>query len=311
MIVMPLFHVAGTNISFAGLANGSCVVIVRDFTPRDALAMMQRDGISHTFIAPAMILMLLQAPEMAAAHFPKLKTIAYGASPISEEVLNRAKAGFGCGFVQFYGMTESTGAGAYLSPQDHLRADKLRSCGKAWPDVDIRIVDGQGAPAPVGAVGEIAIRGDIVMRAYWNNETATSAAVREGWYLTGDAGYLDDEGFLYIHDRMKDLIITGGENVYPAEVENAIHGCPGVADVAVVGVPSERWGEEVKAIVVAHPAESPSGEAVIAYARERIAGFKAPKSVDFIDVLPRNASGKILRRTLREPYWRGHGRGIG
>jgi acyl-CoA synthetase (AMP-forming)/AMP-acid ligase II len=161
-----------------------------------------------------------------------------------------------------------------------------------------------------GEVGEIAIRGDCVMKGYWNRAEATTAAIRDGWMLTGDAGYQDADGYFHVHDRMKDMIITGGENVYPAEVENALFGAPGVADVAVIGVPSERWGEEVKAIVVASAGEAGDPAAIIAWARERIAGFKAPKSVDFVDTLPRNASGKVLRRELRERYWSGHDRRV-
>jgi len=308
MIVMPLFHVAGVNVSCAGLAHGCRTIIVRDFVPARALEIMQDEGVAHTFIAPAMILMLLQSPGIAETDFSTLRTIAYGASPISEEVLNRAKAAFGCGFVQYYGMTETTGGGTYLSPADHGRVDKLRSCGKPWPGAEAAILGPDGAPVALGEVGEIAIRGDCVMKGYWNRAEATASAIRDGWMMTGDAGFQDADGYFYVHDRMKDMIITGGENVYPAEVENALFGAPGVADVAVIGVPSERWGEEVKAIVVAPAGEAGDPAAIIAWARERIAGFKAPKSVDFVEALPRNASGKVLRRELRERYWAGRDR---
>jgi acyl-CoA synthetase (AMP-forming)/AMP-acid ligase II len=310
MIVMPLFHVAGVNVSCAGLAHGCRTIIVRDFVPARALQIMQDEAVAHTFIAPAMILMLLQSPGVAETDFSSLRTIAYGASPISEEVLNRAKAAFGCGFVQYYGMTETTGGGTYLSPADHDRGDKLRSCGRPWPDTEAAILGPDLRPVAQGEVGEIAIRGDCVMKGYWNRAEATTAAIRDGWMLTGDAGYQDADGYFHVHDRMKDMIITGGENVYPAEVENALFGAPGVADVAVIGVPSERWGEEVKAIVVASAGEAGDPAAIIAWARERIAGFKAPKSVDFVDTLPRNASGKVLRRELRERYWSGHDRRV-
>jgi acyl-CoA synthetase (AMP-forming)/AMP-acid ligase II len=310
MIVMPLFHVAGVNVSCAGLAHGCRTIIVRDFLPARALEIMQDEAVAHTFIAPAMILMLLQSPGIAETSFSALRTIAYGASPISEEVLNRAKAAFGCGFVQYYGMTETTGGGTYLSPADHGRIDKLRSCGKPWPDTEAAILGPDGAPVAQGEVGEIAIRGDCVMKGYWNRPDATAGAIRDGWMLTGDAGFQDAEGYFYVHDRMKDMIITGGENVYPAEVENALFGAPGVADVAVIGVPSERWGEEVKAIVVPSAGEVGNPAAIIAWARDRIAGFKAPKSVDFVDSLPRNASGKVLRRELRERYWAGRDRRV-
>ena len=312
MIVMPLFHVAGTNVSFSALAQGSGVVLVADFNPAAAMTMMADDQIAHAFLAPAMILMMLQAPGAGAFKFPNLRTIAYGAAPISEDVLKRAQATFGCGFVQFYGMTESVGAGTYLSPADHALPGKLTSCGRAWPGMEVMVVDAEGAPAPDGVIGEIVFKGDMVMKEYWGNPQATTEAVVAGWLHTGDAGLRDADGYFYIHDRMKDMIVTGGENVYPAEVENAIHGCPGVADVAVISVPSERWGEEVKAIIVPTPgAPPPTEEAVIGWARARIAAFKAPKSIAFIDALPRNASGKILRRELRAPYWAGRGRAVG
>ncbi|MDR3513015.1 MAG: long-chain-fatty-acid--CoA ligase [Caulobacteraceae bacterium] len=310
LIVMPLFHVAGTNVSFSGLAQGGTLVLMKDFTPAEALALIEAQGVAHAFLAPAMILMLLQAPQIAETRLSSLRSIAYGASPISEEVLRRAQAAFGCGFVQFYGMTESAGAGTALSPSAHEIPGKLRSCGQAWPDVEVAVLDPEGRPTPVGEVGEIAIRGDIVMDRYWNRPEASAETVRDGWLFTGDAGYFDEDGFLYIHDRLKDMIVTGGENVYPAEVENAIFGCPGVADVAVIGVPSERWGEEVKAVVVLVDDAEADPQSVIAWAKSRIAGYKAPKSVDFVEALPRNPSGKVLRRELRKPYWVGRDRAV-
>ena len=310
MIVMPLFHVAGTNISIAGLAQGSRIVLVQDFNPVAVIDTMIDEAIHHTFLAPAMILMMLQSPNMAGARFDRLQTIAYGASPISLDVLTRAQAGFSCGFVQFYGMTESCGAGTYLSPADHALPEKLTSCGRPWPEVEVAVVDPSGRVVADGEIGEIVIKGDIVMEGYWKNPAATEEAVVEGWLHTGDAGLRDADGFFYVHDRMKDMIVSGGENVYPAEVENAIFGCPGVADVAVIGIPSERWGEEVKAMVVVVPGAAPTEAAVIAWARAHIASFKAPKSVDFVEVLPRNASGKVLRRALRAPYWAGRERSV-
>ena len=311
LIVMPLFHVAGTNISFAGLAAGGRVVLAPEFRPAEVLRLIEHEKVAHVFLVPAMINMLLQAPEMETADLSSLKTVAYGASPIGEAVLAEAKARFGCGFIQFYGMTETTGAGAYLPPDAH-QGELLRSCGQAWPTLGLKILDDAGGEAAVGEIGEIAVRGDIVMAGYWNRPEATAETITpDGWLKTGDAGYCDARGYFFVHDRVKDMIVSGGENVYPAEVENAILGCPGVADAAVIGVPDDRWGEAVKAIVVAAPGARPEPEAVIAWARQRIAAFKAPKSVDFIDVLPRNASGKVLRRELRKPYWEGRDRLVG
>lgn len=311
MIVMPLFHVAGTNVSFAGLAQGGRIVLIKDFTPADALDMLRREGVAHAFLAPAMIQMMLLQPQAEAGAFPALRSIAYGASPIAEDVLKRARATFGCKFVQFYGMTESAGSGTYLSPSDHDVPGKLTSCGKGWPGVEMAILDGEGREMGDGEIGEIAMRGDIVMKAYWNREAATRETLAGGWLHTGDVGYRDADGFYFVHDRIKDMIVTGGENVYPAEVESAIMGCPGVADVAVIGVPDDRWGEAVKALIVPAVGAQADAAEVIAWARQKIAGYKAPKSVDFIAELPRNPSGKVLRRELRAPYWEGKGRSVG
>jgi acyl-CoA synthetase (AMP-forming)/AMP-acid ligase II len=311
LIVMPLFHVAGTNISFSGLAAGGRVIILPEFSPAAVLRLIEDERVAHIFLAPVMINMLLQAPEIAGADLSSLKTVAYGASPISEAVLATATERFGCGFIQFYGMTESTGAGTFLTPGEH-KGELMRSCGKAWPQMAVKILGEDGSELGVGEIGEIAIQGGMVMAGYWNRPEATAETVSpDRWLKTGDAGYRNADGYVFVHDRVKDMIVSGGENIYPAEVENAILGCPGVADAAVIGVPDPRWGEAVKAIVVPAPGARPDPQAVIAWARERIAGYKAPKSVDFIDVLPRNASGKVLRRELRKPYWEGHDRQVG
>jgi acyl-CoA synthetase (AMP-forming)/AMP-acid ligase II len=311
LIVMPLFHVAGTNISFAGLAAGGRVIILAEFNPPEVLRLMEEEKVAHIFLAPAMINILLQCPTIETTDFSSLKTVAYGASPISEAVLAQATARFGCGFVQFYGMTETTGAGTFLAPTAH-KGELMRSCGSAWPTLEVRIQDEDGDEVACGEIGEIAIKGPIVMAGYWNRPEATAETVSaDGWLRTGDAGYRNADGFFFVHDRVKDMIVSGGENIYPAEVENAILGCPGVADAAVIGVPDDRWGESVKAIVVPAAGAAPDPADIIAWARTRIAAFKAPKSVDFIDALPRNASGKVLRRELRKPYWEGRDRKVG
>jgi acyl-CoA synthetase (AMP-forming)/AMP-acid ligase II len=311
LILMPLFHVAGTNISFAGLASGGRLVLQAEFAPANVLQAFGAERVNHVFLAPVMINALLQTPGVEDADFSTLKTVSYGASPISEAVLAKATQTFGCGFIQFYGMTETTGAGTTLAPADH-RGELLRSCGRPWPTLETRIADEAGNTLPAGEIGEIEIRGPIVMAGYWNRPDATAETIRpDGWLRTGDAGYMDEGGFFFVHDRVKDMIVSGGENVYPAEVENAILGCPGVADAAVIGVPDDKWGEAVKAIVVKAAGASPDPAEIIAWARQRIAAFKAPKSVDFIDALPRNPSGKVLRRELRKPYWEGRDRKVG
>jgi long-chain acyl-CoA synthetase len=237
----------------------------------------------------------------------------YGASPMPLQLLRECIDVFGCGFVQLYGMTETTGSVTALGPEDHDREGnpRMTSAGKALPGVELAILDESGARLPPGTVGEVAVRSVTNMKGYWKLPDATARTIgADNWLRTGDAGYLDQDGYLYIYDRVKDMIISGGENVYPAEVENAIFGHPDVAEVAVIGVPSERWGEEVKAMVVPRPNAQRDAASIIAWARARIAGYKAPKSVDFIEALPRNGAGKILRRELRAPYWKGGGRQV-
>jgi acyl-CoA synthetase (AMP-forming)/AMP-acid ligase II len=254
---------------------------------------------------------MLQHPKCATTDFSSVRRLSYGASPIAEDLLRKAQEIFQCPFIQLYGLTETTGAGTYLPAAAHDPAQaKLRSCGIPFPGIEIRIIDERGAPLGVGAVGEIVIKSQVIMKGYWNKPEATAKAIVDDWFHTGDAGYFDDEGYLYIHDRLKDMIVSGGENIYPAEVENAVFGHPAVADVAVIGVPDEKWGETVKAVVVLKPGTQVSAQELIEYARSRIAGYKIPRSVDFIAALPRNPSGKILRRELREPYWAGKTRRV-
>ena len=310
---MPLFHVAGVNVGLLSIAQGARIVILREINPVVILDLFEQQKINHAFIVPAVILMLTQIPGVETRDFSALRFISYGASPITEGLLLEAMDLFGCLFAQVYGLTETTGAGTYLHPDDHAPArGKLRSCGVPYPGIEIRCVDEAGNSVPQGDVGEIVIKSDVVMKGYWKRPEATAEAVKDGWFYTGDAGYYDEEGFLYIHDRVKDMIVSGGENVYPAEVENALFSHPDVADVAVIGVPDEQWGEAVKAIIVPKPGAAPSEADIIAYAKERIAGYKCPKSIDIHDApLPRNPSGKVLRRQLRAPYWEGQARNVG
>ncbi|HMT43585.1 MAG TPA: AMP-binding protein, partial [Chakrabartia sp.] len=216
-------------------------------------------------------------------------------------------------FIQNYGMTETTGTIVMLPPEDHdpNGNPRMRSAGKALPGVELKIVDDQGNSLPVGEVGEVVTRSSNNMIGYWRLPEATQKTLtNDGWVYTGDAGYMDEDGYLYIHDRVKDMIISGGENVYPAEVESAIYGHPDVLEVAVIGVPDDKWGEAVKAVCAPKPGHSIDADSIIAWARERIAGFKVPKTVDTIEALPRNPSGKILRRELRAPYWAGRERQV-
>lgn len=312
MNAMPLFHVAGVNAGLLATAQGANTVVLPEINPAEILDLIESQSINHAFWVPAVILMLSQMPDFRERDYSTLKQVFYGASPIAEDLLTTAVEVMGARFTQLYGLTETVGGGTYLPPEAHDPSwDKLRSCGVPYPSTIIRCVDANGDAVPTGDVGEIVIQSGFVMKGYWNRPEATTDAIRNGFFHTGDAGYFDEDGFLFIHDRVKDMIVSGGENVYPAEVENAIFGHPDVADVAVIGVPDEKWGEAVKAIIVAKEGTQPTPESISAWARERIAGYKCPKSVDLIDALPRNPSGKILRKDLREPYWEGQERRVG
>ncbi len=313
LVAMPLFHIGGTGWALAGMSRGGHSVILRDMDPATALALIEEHRITETFVVPAVLMFMLATPQLATADVSSLRTIFYGASPISEDVLVRSMSALGCDFAQVYGLTETCGAITSLMPADHdpdgPRAPLLRSAGRAFDHIELRIVDPDtGHSLPVGAVGEVWTRSDQNMLGYWNKPDETSSVLSaDGWFRTGDAGWIDAEGYLFLHDRIKDMIVSGGENVYPAEVENALLAHPGVADAAVIGVPDEKWGETVKAIVVKAPDASDDDEGlaldIIADTRGRLAHFKCPTSIDFIDVLPRNPSGKVLKRELRLPYW--------
>lgn len=318
LAMMPMFHIAGAGWAMVGLHLGCRTVVLRDVDPAQVLRVIPEFGITNAFMVPAVIQFLLVTPGVESTDFSSLRSLVYGASPITDKVLVKGMETFGCEFIQVYGLTETTGAITQLDGSDHERAladqpQLLRSCGRPYPWVEFRVVDSTtGEDAAVGAVGELWTRSRQNMKGYWNNAAATAEAVTEdGWFRTGDAGFVDADGFLYLHDRVKDMIVTGGENVYPAEVENALMKHPAVGDVAVIGVPDERWGEAVKAIVVKVEDVDLSEAELIAFAREHLAGFKLPKSVDFATVLPRNPSGKLLKRELREPYWVGVERRVG
>jgi long-chain acyl-CoA synthetase len=322
LVAMPLFHIGGTGWALGSLSRGGRCVVVRDVMPAALLDTVARHRVTHAFLVPAVLHILLSVPEMEGADLSSLCTIFYGASPISDDLLVRALNGFGCSFAQVYGLTETTGAITSLPAEDHdpggPRAHLLRSAGRPFAHVELRIVDPEtGDDQPIGEVGEIWTRSEQNMLGYWGKPEESAAVLSEdGWFRTGDAGWLDAEGYLFLHDRIKDMIITGGENVYPAEVENALLAHPSVADAAVIGVPHDKWGEAVKAIVVpASGALDDAGEDelsadIIAATRERLAHYKCPTSVDYVEVLPRNPSGKILKRELRTPYWADTGRTV-
>jgi acyl-CoA synthetase (AMP-forming)/AMP-acid ligase II len=312
LVCMPAFHIGGAGWGMVGLYGGATNYIFREFVPAQILQAIQQQRIEVALLVPAMILFLLQAPQIRETDLSSLQIIVYGAAPMPVEVLREALKVFKCDFQQVYGLTETTGAITYLPPHDHdpNHPKKLFSCGVAQKGVELRIVGADGKDAKAGEVGEIAVRSPQIMKGYWQLDDATANSIRDGWFYTGDAGYLDDQGYLYIHDRVKDMIVSGGENIYPAEIENALFQHPAVADVAVIGVPDERWGEAVKAFIVRKPGTELTPGQLIEFARERIAGYKVPRSVDFIDALPRNPTGKILKRELRKPFWEGRQRQV-
>ncbi|SIO48758.1 long-chain acyl-CoA synthetase [Burkholderia sp. GAS332] len=308
LAAMPVFHVGGSVWGIVGLFHGVKSIVVREFDPSKVLDFIVQHNISKIFMVPSALRIVVNEPRARQVDFSRLRYIVYGSSPMPLDLLRQCMDVFGCGFCQTYGLTETCGTIVYLPPEDHDGSgnQRMRSAGIPMPGVEIKVVDEQGRTLPPGAVGEIMTRSDANMVGYWGMPEATARALDpEGWLRTGDAGYTDEDGYLYISDRIKDMIISGAENIYPAEVENVIYGHPAVADVAVIGVPDDKWGEAVKAVVVLHPGAAADASEIIAFAKSRIASFKAPKSVDFIDALPRNAAGKILRRELREPYWIG------
>jgi long-chain acyl-CoA synthetase len=312
LVCMPLFHIGGSGWALIGFYRGIDTVLMRDADPGAILKLIPQYRITKAFVVPALLLFLMQHPQCASTDFSSLELIVYGASPAPLDLVRNALKMFGCGLAQVYGLTETTGAITYLPPQDHNEEGpgRLKSCGKAMSGIEIRIVDASGREVAAGEVGEIVTRSPQNMLGYWNQPDATQRAIRKDWFHTGDAGYLDQDGYIYIYDRVKDMIISGGENIYPAEVESALFGHPAVADVAVIGVPDDKWGEAVKAIVVKKPDANVTPDELIAYARERIAHYKAPRSVDFVDVLPRTPTGKILKRELRKPFWAGQERQV-
>ena len=317
---LPTFHIAGANMGLFPLFAGATGSSYPDFDPGAFIDAIGRHGITHSFLVPAMILFMLQHPKVKQGDYHTLQLISYGGSPISDRVLTEAMATFQCGFMQVYGLTEIAGSATFLLPEDHAadgpKAKLLRSAGKPVPGARVRIVDPVTLQdLPEGQTGEVLIESPGNMIGYWRNPEATAAAFPEGrnanggWFRSGDGGSMVD-GYVYINDRIKDMIISGGENIYPAEIENTLMKHPAVADGAVIGVPDDTWGESVKACVILRPGATATDREIIDWMRERLAHYKCPKSIDFVDTLPRNPSGKLLKRILRAPYWEGKTRGV-
>jgi acyl-CoA synthetase (AMP-forming)/AMP-acid ligase II len=312
MVAMPMYHIAGCTLAVAAVYAGIPGVIMREPDPVAIAKAIEAHRVTHVFLVPVLLLFMQQIPQVAEADLSSLRLLLYGASPISDEVLRGAMRLLpGTDFMQVYGLTETTGAITYLPPEDHVPdGARLRSAGVPNPSTTLKIADpATGEDLPPGQVGEILCRSPQNMLGYWSLEQATrDTLLPDGWLRTGDIGYLDEDGYLFIHDRVKDMIISGGENIYPAEVENVLMGHPAVADCAVIGVPDEKWGETPKAIVVLDG--EVTGRELIDYCRSRLAHFKCPTSVEPTDAIPRNPTGKVLKRQLREPYWTGESREV-
>jgi acyl-CoA synthetase (AMP-forming)/AMP-acid ligase II len=316
LVAMPLFHVVGACWALVGLRYGVTAVLERDVDPARLVRVIGERRVSHAVVVPAVLQFMLTVPGVDEADFSSLERVVYGGSPISEAVLTRALRVFGQTLVQGYGMTETGGAVSLLGCEDHdpggPLAHRLRSAGKPMPRCAVRIVDPDTlADRPTGTVGEILVRTRQNMKGYWKLADATAATLLPGgWLRTGDAGYLDEDGFLYIHDRVKDMIISGGENVYPAEIESVLMEHPAVADAAVIGVPSNRWGETPKAFIVKAPGAEVNAGEIIDFARRNLAAYKCPTSIEWRESLPRNPTGKLLKKELRAPYWAGKDRQV-
>ncbi len=302
LVLLPLFHTGGLNCYANPILHaGGAIVIMREFEPGHALDLLGDPelGITHTMAVPAPFQFMMNHPRFESTDLSRLQFAGVGGAPCAEQIL-RTWTDRGVMLCQGWGMTETSPAGTGLPPEDNDR--KLGSAGKPVLHCEIKIVDDDGNTLPRGEVGELLIRGPNVTPGYWNNPEATKSSFDGDWLKTGDAARFDEDGFIYIVDRWKDMYISGGENVYPAEIENVLYQLDGVAEAAVIGVPHERWGETGKAVLVLKEGAELTEHAVIAHCLENLAKFKVPETVAFIDALPRNATGKVLKRTLREQF---------
>jgi len=307
LVALPQFHMGGLWWVVQGFMVGAVHVLMPVFIAWQALELIAKHHITQVEMVPAMLQTALDEPACETTDLASVRGFLYGGSPMVPTLLRRAMSVFQCGFYQIYGMTETGNMAVCLRPGDHFPIDspRLMSAGRALPGVEILVIDATGQSLPARELGEVCLKSPANMLGYWQNEEANqNLFTQEGFIRTGDVGYLDEDGYLFICDRIKDMIICAGENIYPAEVEAVLHEHPAVADAAVIGIPDERWGETVKAIVVLRPGEVLKQRELINFTRGRIADYKMPKAVEFVDALPRNPSGKVLKRVLREPYWR-------
>ncbi|HEX6160712.1 MAG TPA: long-chain-fatty-acid--CoA ligase, partial [Thermoanaerobaculia bacterium] len=304
LIGIPGFHIGGLWWAMQGFCAGVTNVAMRMFVSADAVTLIRRHGVTTTCLVPAMMQMILAEPGVVRGSLPTLRKIVYGGSPISETLLQRCIEIIGCAFAQIYGLTETGNTAVCLPPSEHVIGnERLKAAGRPYPGFELKIIDSEGNVLPPREVGEVCIKTPAHMLEYWGLPEATARTLVDGWLHSGDAGYLDEEGYVFICDRIKDTIIVAGENVYPVEIENALAKHEAVAEAAVVGIPDERWGEGIHAVVALRPGCDVSPRQLMLHLRGHIADFKMPTSYDFIDRLPRNPSGKLLRRVLRDRHW--------
>ncbi len=309
----PMFHAASMGAICGIPALGAKSVFIPLFDPGKAMELIEEHEVTWTVMVPTMIGMMLGHPEFKPERLATLEQLTYGASPMPSAILDKLQKFYPeLEISQGYGMTEASAVLTFLTAADHFAGgDRLRSAGRPVPGVMLQIQDADGKPVPKGETGEVCARAGNFMREYWNKPDATEEVFEGGWYHTGDAGYLDDEGYLFLVDRVKDMIVTGGENVYSAEVESAISKHEAVGQVAVIGIPHEQWGEQVHAIVVLADGKSATEDEIKAFAKDHIAGYKVPKSVEFRDEpLPLSGAMKVLKKDLRAPYWEGQERSV-
>ncbi len=305
---LPMFHIGGIGWAYLGLVNGATTILVSEFDAAQVLDLLERERVTNPVFVPTILQMLAAVPGAAERDYSSLRSIVYGASPITTPVLRDALRTFHCPLFGVYGLTETTGGVIQLRPEDHDadgdRQHLLRSAGRPLPWVEMRVVEpASRRDCGAGEVGEVWLRAPNVMAGYYErNEETAAALMPDGWLRTGDGGYQDEDGYLFLTDRIKDMIVSGGENIYPVEVEEVLSQHPDVDEVAVIGVPDERWGETVKALVVRAPGSIVDAEELVVFARGKLAGYKLPRSVEFVAGLPRSAAGKVLKRDLRARY---------
>jgi long-chain acyl-CoA synthetase len=311
LIGIPGFHVGGIWWATQGFSAGITNVAMPRFDSTGALRLIESLEVTTACVVPSMLRLLLAEPGAGKEAFASIRKIVYGGSPISEALLQESLPVFDCDFAQIYGLTETGNTAVCLPPSDHVAGShRLRAAGRPYPAVGVKVVDDAGEPLPVGEIGEVCLRTPAHMLEYWGMPETTATTLIDGWVHTGDAGRLDEDGYLYISDRLKDMIIVGGENIYPAEIENVLAQHPAVADVAVIGVPDDKFGEAVHAFVATRPGAEVRPRDLFVFCRDRIASFKIPSRFEFIDRVPRNPSGKILRRELRDRFWSGRDRQV-